>query len=117
MEKTGFRYPKQIKDALEKAYGRNPDARGHQCKDIASSLGLKTHEVRRWFQTKRYRVKHANKVKPPVKVQEGNDKLNNQSKPLANTSDASEKKEEVNIKEGASKVVVIPVRWVIIAGV
>ena len=57
MAKRGFRYVKHIRDALEKAYKENPEMQGYQYKDIASDLGLKTHEVRRWFVLKRYRIK------------------------------------------------------------
>ena len=68
------RYPLHVRDALDRAYAENPDARGVQIKEIASKMDLNAREVSLWFMAKRYRVKKRqhmakdkNKLTPELK--------------------------------------------------
>ena len=95
MAKRGFRYAKHIRDAFEKAYKENPKMQGWQYKNIASDLGLKTQDVRRWFVSKRYRTKKNTNNKKDELRNTGDrreDKTSNKTKTLTDAKSNKENK-------------------------
>ena len=54
---TRYHYPKQVRDALTKAYNETPAPTGVRLNEIALKTKLPIKNVRRWFYQKKYRLK------------------------------------------------------------
>ena len=60
---TRYHYPKQVRDALTKAYNETPAPTGVRLNEIALKTKLPIKDVRRWFYQKKYRLKlHSKKL-------------------------------------------------------
>ena len=55
--RTTYRFPKQVRDALTKAYTETPNPTDDRIKEIALKTNLPIKNIRRWFYQKKYRLK------------------------------------------------------------